>query len=140
MYKLELVKGIGKTTVERMKTLGIDSLERLASINAEDLLVIKGIGKKTAEKYIVHAKELLEKQKMESESTFAKHGEENHNLPEKRVTTLINIRDNNIYEKNKASTKLPAIKFVKSIEAILEIIPILREIAGSLYIKCRRPY
>ncbi len=60
-YHLEDVSGIGKATAERMKESGIDSVEKLASLNTKDLikLKIKGIGKATAEKYINGAKILL---------------------------------------------------------------------------------
>jgi len=65
MYELEHVNGIGKAIVERMKANGIDSIEKLASIDIKDLLEIKGIGKLTAEKYIEDAKKMLEDKKSE---------------------------------------------------------------------------
>jgi len=65
MYELEHVNGIGKAIVERMKESGIDSIEKLASIDVKELLEIKGIGKVTAEKYIEHAKEMLKSNKRE---------------------------------------------------------------------------
>jgi len=39
---------------------GIDTVEKLASANVEDLLELKGIGEASAKKYISNAKELLE--------------------------------------------------------------------------------
>ncbi len=61
-YNLEDISGIGKSTAERMKAAGIDSVEKLAKIKPDDLvkLKIKGIGKGSAEKYISNARELLE--------------------------------------------------------------------------------
>ncbi|MFX1496448.1 MAG: translation initiation factor IF-2 subunit gamma [Promethearchaeota archaeon] len=68
---LEDISGIGKTTAERMKAAGIDSVEKLASCRPEDLIKIKikGVGESTAIKYISNAKELLdskEKEKLET--------------------------------------------------------------------------
>ena len=68
MYELEHVNGIGKAIVERMKESGIDSIEKLASIDVEVLLEIKGIGKVTAEKYIEDAKKILESNNGETKS------------------------------------------------------------------------
>jgi len=61
MYKLEDINGIGKSTLARMKASGINSVETLASVKVEDLLEIKGIGIKTAVKYITQAKNLIHK-------------------------------------------------------------------------------
>lgn len=58
-YKLEDVSGIGKTTADRLRSAGIDTVEKLASIKLEDLLEVKGIGKSTAQKYIDNAKDYL---------------------------------------------------------------------------------
>ena len=60
-YKLEDVSGIGKATAERLKSAQIDSVEKLASAKPQDLvkLKIKGVGKATAQKYIVNAKKIL---------------------------------------------------------------------------------
>jgi len=59
-YRLEKVSGIGKATAERMKAVGIDTVQKLASLKPEDLvkLKIKGVGKATAKKYINSAKKL----------------------------------------------------------------------------------
>ncbi|MFX1376023.1 MAG: translation initiation factor IF-2 subunit gamma [Promethearchaeota archaeon] len=70
------IAGIGKTTAEKMKTAGINSIEKLANSKPDDLikLKIKGIGKATAQKYINNAKELLknfdlqEKPKLKSQT------------------------------------------------------------------------
>jgi len=59
VYKLEDVSGIGKTTADRLRSAGIDTVEKLASIKLDDLLEVKGIGKSTAIKYIENAKEFL---------------------------------------------------------------------------------
>ena len=61
-YELEDISGIGKTTADKMKAAGIDSIEKLVTASAEDLvkLKIKGVGKATAEKIIINAKKVLE--------------------------------------------------------------------------------
>ena len=57
--KLEDVKGLGKK-IEALKEAGIDTVEKLANANVEDLLELKGVGEASAKKYINNAKELLE--------------------------------------------------------------------------------
>ncbi|MFX0002924.1 MAG: translation initiation factor IF-2 subunit gamma [Candidatus Hodarchaeota archaeon] len=59
------IGGIGKTTAEKMKAAGIDSIEKLANVKLDDLinLKIKGLGEATAKKYIESAKELLQEVK-----------------------------------------------------------------------------
>jgi len=61
-YELEDVSGIGKTTAEKMKAAGIDSIEKLVGVKPEDLvkLKIKGVGQATAKKIIARAKKTLE--------------------------------------------------------------------------------
>ncbi|MFX0043446.1 MAG: translation initiation factor IF-2 subunit gamma [Candidatus Hodarchaeota archaeon] len=72
-YNLEDVPGIGKATADRLRAVGIDSVEKLASTELNDLLEkqIKGIGKAIAPKYIENAKILLEKG-LEEEKTTVK--------------------------------------------------------------------
>jgi len=68
---LEDISGIGKATADKMRNAGIDTVEKLASIDPADLvkIKIKGVGKSTAIKYINSAKELLglEKPKKKTE-------------------------------------------------------------------------
>ncbi|MFX1435721.1 MAG: helix-hairpin-helix domain-containing protein [Promethearchaeota archaeon] len=63
--KLEDVKGVGKK-IDTLKEAGIDSVEKLASSKIEELTVLKGIGKASAEKFIDNAKELLQHSKDDS--------------------------------------------------------------------------
>jgi len=65
--KLEDVDGLGKKA-ETLKDAGIDTVEKLAQSNVDDLLKIKGIGKTTAEKIVDNAKKLLEGQSKEETS------------------------------------------------------------------------
>jgi len=62
-YELEEVPGIGKATADRLRSAGIDSVEKLASFKPENLikLKIKGVGASTASKYITSAKKLFGK-------------------------------------------------------------------------------
>jgi len=57
---LEDIPGIGKATADRLRVAGIDTIQKLASIDLKDLvsLKIKGIGESTAIKYITNAKNL----------------------------------------------------------------------------------
>jgi FKBP-type peptidyl-prolyl cis-trans isomerase 2 len=59
---LEDVKGVGKKQ-DVLIEAGIDSVEKLANANVEDLVQLKGIGKATAEKFVKSAKELLSEPK-----------------------------------------------------------------------------
>lgn len=62
VYNLEDVKGIGNETAERLRSAGINSIEKLAELSIKELLglKIKGIGKTSASKYIENAKSLLQ--------------------------------------------------------------------------------
>jgi hypothetical protein len=51
-----VANSLGKATIQKLKEIGIDSLEKLASSRVEDLLVIEGIGVKNARNYIQFAK------------------------------------------------------------------------------------
>jgi len=59
---LEDVKGVGKKQ-EVLIEAGIDSVEKLADANVDELTQLKGIGKATAEKLVSNAKELLSESK-----------------------------------------------------------------------------
>ncbi|MFW9989863.1 MAG: translation initiation factor IF-2 subunit gamma [Candidatus Odinarchaeota archaeon] len=67
-FDLTDITGIGKTTADKMKAAGIDSIEKLVNVKPEDLvkLKIKGVGKATAEKYIKSALKFLEEIKSQS--------------------------------------------------------------------------
>lgn len=56
---LEEISGIGKKTAQALKEAGIKSIEDLASVEAKELLEIKGIRKASALKYIESAKAYL---------------------------------------------------------------------------------
>ncbi|MCK4286733.1 MAG: translation initiation factor IF-2 subunit gamma, partial [Candidatus Lokiarchaeota archaeon] len=61
-FELEDISGVGKTTADKMKAAGIDSIEKLVEVKPEDLvkLKIKGVGKVTAQKIIISARKILE--------------------------------------------------------------------------------
>jgi len=58
---MNVAKSIGKATAERMKEIGIDSLEKLACSRIEDLLVIDGIGVSNARNYIQFARKHIQR-------------------------------------------------------------------------------
>jgi len=53
---LESVSGIGQKTLEALKSAGYQTLQDLKKVTEEELLAIKGIGKKTAEKIMQAAR------------------------------------------------------------------------------------
>ncbi len=55
---LENVKGLGKKQ-EVLIEAGIDTVEKLANANVDELTLLKGIGKASAEKFVSSAKDLL---------------------------------------------------------------------------------
>jgi peptidylprolyl isomerase len=59
---LDDVKGLGKKQ-EVLLEAGINSVEKLANANVDELTQLKGIGKATAEKFVSNAKELLNESK-----------------------------------------------------------------------------
>ncbi|MFW9943055.1 MAG: helix-hairpin-helix domain-containing protein, partial [Candidatus Thorarchaeota archaeon] len=58
-FNLSDVKGVGKKE-DTLKEAGIDSVEKLANANIDELTTLKGIGKATAEKLVENAKNLLD--------------------------------------------------------------------------------
>ncbi len=58
---LEDIDGIGEKKLSLLRSANIDSVQKLAESTISDLKRIKGIGEKTAEKFIKGAKNLLEK-------------------------------------------------------------------------------
>ncbi|MFX1393615.1 MAG: helix-hairpin-helix domain-containing protein [Promethearchaeota archaeon] len=88
---LEDISGIGKTTAQRMKLAGIDSVEKLASIKLQNLLKINGIGRSTAERYIDLAKELIEKNNSKERTKISE---------QKQITDKNVISDNKKISKN----------------------------------------
>jgi len=58
---MRVANSIGKSTTERMKEIGIDSVEKLASSSIEKLLAIDGIGVSNAKNYIQFAKNHIER-------------------------------------------------------------------------------
>ena len=68
--QLESVVGIPKKTADRMKTAGIYSIEKLASMKVEELVKLKGINIKTAVRYIENAKKILEEKNSEEEIKY----------------------------------------------------------------------
>jgi cold shock CspA family protein len=54
------IKGVGKTTEEKLRRAGFDTVESIASVDAETVSEKTGISSKVTAKLIVSAKELLE--------------------------------------------------------------------------------
>lgn len=64
-YILSDVKGLGKKE-DTLKEAGIDSVEKLANMDTNDLTALKGFGKATAEKVIKNAQMLISDSKADS--------------------------------------------------------------------------
>ena len=110
---IQLVNGIGKKTAERMKQKGIDSLERLASSNVEDLLKISGIGNNTAKRYINTAQNYLENIKekergpniiKEEERPFSTSSKENKNVAKTSLSEDISLLKEELINQNSSSS------------------------------------
>ena len=73
---LSEVKGVGKKA-DTLKEAGIDSVQKLANANVDDLTKLKGIGAATAEKMIAAAKEILggEPSEVKTEATEEEKGD-----------------------------------------------------------------
>ena len=54
------IKGVGKTTEEKLRKAGFDTVESIATVDAETVSEKTGISSKVAAKLIASAKELLE--------------------------------------------------------------------------------
>ena len=67
-YNLNDVKGLGKKK-DTLKEAGIDTVEKLANADINDLTSLKGFGKATAEKVIKNAKLLINDSKTEPSET-----------------------------------------------------------------------
>jgi len=53
------IKGVGKKIEKVLREAGLDSIDKIASVDMSELVKLEGIGKKAAEKIIASAKELL---------------------------------------------------------------------------------
>lgn len=100
--KLEDITGIGKTTAERMRSAGIDTVEKLATINVDQLLNINGIGRSTALKYIEIANQLLaslntgkKESSNEGENKFKENSNHKQNINKKNRVPLKKVKSPN---------------------------------------------
>jgi peptidylprolyl isomerase len=67
-YNLSDIKGLGKKE-DALKEAGIDSVEKLANADVNELISLKGIGKTSAEKFIENARSLLQSTVKDDSST-----------------------------------------------------------------------
>ena len=117
-YDLTDIAGIGKATAEKMKAAGIDSVEKLANVNTDDLvkLKIKGVGVATAEKYITNAKKLYK----EIGKRIAEFRSE-QGLSQAQLAEKLNIKQQVLAGYEIANRRLP--------------ISLLKQIADILFVK-----
>ncbi len=57
---IDVLDGVGEKTLERLRDIGITTVQSLAGQSAEQLTEVPGIGEKTAQKLIAEAQEYLE--------------------------------------------------------------------------------
>ncbi len=67
-FKLEDVSGIGKTTADRLRSAGIDEVEKLAAISVDELISIKGFSESKANSLIENAKKLIKSSGIQPDS------------------------------------------------------------------------
>ena len=108
--ELEDVSGIGKATAKRLREVGIDTIDKLATIKIEDLLKlkIKGIGAATAEKYIQTAQEIIQKISPKSKIGLEAKAIEEQNISivsEERKSSVSNTIEPKEKKKKKPSSK-----------------------------------
>ena len=91
------VKGVGKKE-DTLKEAGIDSVEKLADSNIDDLTALKGIGNTTAEKMIENAKSLIKEisEDDSSESSIEIPNEVEEELLQEELKRLEEKKDNNL--------------------------------------------
>ncbi|MHA2392519.1 MAG: helix-hairpin-helix domain-containing protein [Promethearchaeota archaeon] len=70
-FNLSDVKGVGKKE-DTLKEAGIDTIEKLAKADIDELIKLKGIGKATAEKLIESAKNMVSETSVDDESSAIK--------------------------------------------------------------------
>ena len=125
---IQLVNGIGKKTAERMKQEGIDSIERLASSNIEDLSKISGIGNAKGRRYIDTAQNYLENIKgkerganiiKEEVRPFSTSPEENNNVPKTSFIEEILVNKNSSSSNSKEILDVSRLS-EKSLEIVQE--------------------
>jgi translation initiation factor 2 subunit 3 len=82
LKRCSLLTGIGKTTAEKMKAAGLDTIEKLVAAKPEDIvkLKIKGVGKATAVKIIASAKQILKDEKTKDKPSGKKSEEADSQL------------------------------------------------------------
>ncbi|MCM8781172.1 MAG: transcription termination factor NusA [Candidatus Omnitrophica bacterium] len=61
LFSLEELSGIGEKTIAALKEAGFNSIEDVAQAKVEELLKLKGIGQKKAQRLIEEAKKLISK-------------------------------------------------------------------------------
>lgn len=115
MLKLKEVNGIGKSLTKKLSDAGIDSIEKLASIDIDDLLKVNGIGKSTGLKYIEIAKEILEKKKERQKKEISNEQEQLNktSISEKSGTSEPDRKE---FSKKEISSKSVAIQEQRSTE------------------------
>ena len=89
---LSEVKGVGKKA-DTLKEAGIDSVEKLANANVDDLTELKGIGAATAEKMISAAKEMMKDEPSEVKDEVTEEEKEDKEEEKKAQEALKKLEE-----------------------------------------------
>jgi len=84
---LTKVKGIGISVAQQLRGIGINSIKSLVGASIEQIITIKGIGYKTAQKIQEEAKNLLSKKSL-NDFTTSKELTETSTLPQEGSNTI----------------------------------------------------
>ena len=96
---LQDIDKIGKTIADRLIAAGIDTVEKLATIEIEKLLKVKGIGKSTAFKYKDYAKKLLKELNKNKTVDLEYISSKHNNLKSEKKPISVNNTQLNVIEK-----------------------------------------
>jgi len=150
---MQVANSIGKSTVEKMKKIGIDSIEKLASSKIENLLAIDGIGVSKAQDYITFAQRHIEriqarikiytminkagtnnKSKSADISNIQKPLDKNSN-PKVPINSIKRLASSSIEElsKIKGMNPLEANRYIKIARNYLESIRKQEKVSNELY-------
>ena len=150
---MQVANSIGKSTVEKMKKIGIDSIEKLASSKIENLLAIDGIGVSKAQDYITFAQRHIEriqarikiytminkagtnnKSKSADISNIQKPLDKNSN-PKVPINSIKRLASSSIEElsKIKGMSPLEANRYIKIARNYLESIRKQEKVSNELY-------
>ncbi|MFW9942915.1 MAG: helix-hairpin-helix domain-containing protein [Candidatus Thorarchaeota archaeon] len=109
---MNISNSIGKDTAQKLKEIGIDSIEKLASSKIEDLLIIDGMGISNARIYIQFARKHIERiNARQKVYNIIK----NRNMPNKSSSVdILNNKEKELEKKTNSRVNISSIKKLAS--------------------------